>query len=208
MTLQFETGTNGIDRATDQVMALFDITVERHDRSTFQKQGHFVPGMVDENGFRREWEGPNVYIGTLWHELKDAGGNVTSRSQVLRMLADTPQELRRVMSKNLKESFFAWWLAQTQQASVYESYRRANEEHVEFVRTLKGTYAMPDNAESMSTAALAQHLVHAYTVRAAQAEEMLGLSEKSLRRTTDDAQRKITELTKALPWWSRKKVGA
>jgi len=136
----------------------FSVEVEEiEDRVSFQREGHFVPAMTDEHGFRREWEGYQLFIGTLWHEAKDATGKVTERLQVLRVLADTLPELHRLMSESIRGEFFARYLAAQQQTTVYEEYRRHAEEHNELVAWLVKTGRMEEGGHAgLSTAALAK----------------------------------------------------
>jgi hypothetical protein len=195
MSLNFQAGPDGVERGEDSVLALFPVTVERHDKRTFQAGGHFVPGMVDENGYRREWEGSEVFVGTIFLELKDANGNVTDRRQMIRKLADSPQELRRVLSLEVKDSFFAWWHAQQIQSSTFIQFRDANQAGIEFKDWLVAKLPVLEVAEEggFNAAKLAiEYLLNA------------------VREGTQHVSKledRITQLEVLIPWWSRKKVG-
>ena len=91
--LIFTSDADGVSRCSTETTARFRIVIERHGREKFQKEGHFVPRMVDEHGMPRDWDGPLVFVGLLNYELKDADGTLQSKLQVLRVLADTPTEL-------------------------------------------------------------------------------------------------------------------
>lgn len=192
--MNFEVGADGIERATDQVMALFPVAIEKHWREKFQKEGHFVPGMVDEHGFRREWDGPFVYVGTVFMDVRDAQGAVTSTRQVLRMLADTPQELRRVLSANIKESFFGWWQAQQLQTQTYELYRVYHDEHVEFCEWVKATIPDLQVTPSSSTATIAREAVNFLVSGAAKRMAMWAIT---------DAQLGVNRAASERPLWKR-----
>ena len=105
----------------------FQIETGREDRAQFQRDGHFIPAMVDEHGARREWQGDAVFIAELWLESKDASGNVTERARVLRVLADSVEEMDRVMAMNIHDTFFALWQAQQIQATTYDEFRKAHD---------------------------------------------------------------------------------
>ncbi len=104
--LDFTNDADGVPRCATETSARFRIVIERYDRERFQKQGHFVPRMVDEHGMPRDWDGPLVFVGLLNYELKDADGTLQSKLQALRVLADTPTELFRLMDLRIVETFF------------------------------------------------------------------------------------------------------
>jgi hypothetical protein len=114
----------------DTVIAVrFPVIIERHEREKFQREGHFVPRMVDEHGMARDWDGPLVFVGILNFELKDAVGAVTGKAQVLRVLADTPEELWRLMERRIVETFFAQFNALHVQSADRDTVKRLNEEN-------------------------------------------------------------------------------
>jgi hypothetical protein len=114
----------------DFVTARFPIVIETHDREQFQKEGHFVPRMVDDHGMPREWQGAAVFIGTLNHELLNEFGQVNEggRQQILRVYADTPEELDRLMSLRIVETFHAQFNALSVQAKEQVDIKRLNDE--------------------------------------------------------------------------------
>jgi hypothetical protein len=182
------------------VSVRFTMETERHDREIFQKEGHFVPGMKDVNGFRREWDGPLVFVGTIWQDVRDVQGQVTGRNQVLRVLADSPMELERLMQLAIKDSFFAWWSAQQLQGSTYESYRKHVDEHNQLVADAPGGY-MPSNAASMSTADVARAVIGYHQAISEGLRATLAFGSES--RT-----RRLKDLEDALPWWSKMRRSA
>lgn len=200
-----------IDKSTMSLAVGFAVEVERHDKATFQKEGHFVPGMKDENGFRREWDGPLVFVGTIWQDVRDVQGQVTGRNQVLRVLADSPQELERLLRLAITDSFFAWWSAQQLQASTFESYRKHVDEHNQLVNDAPGGY-MPANAASMSTADVARAVIEYHKDMLHTNLGRLNFELDKLRGTLADKlsahSRRAEELEQALPWWSKLKRSA
>jgi hypothetical protein len=126
---EFKQDADGVYSCQDAAVAFFPITVERHDRERFQREGHFVPRMLDEEQEPREWDGPNVFAGELWWEQKDVDGNVTARKQILRVLADTPKELLRLMDLRIRETFFALFLAQQLQTNDQSELKRLIDEN-------------------------------------------------------------------------------
>jgi hypothetical protein len=145
-----------------EVPVIFSIETEQHDRREFQEAGHFVPGMTDSEGRRREWKGPDLFVGTLWHEHRDENGNLTHRVQVLRVLADSQAELVRLMVQNIRDDFFARFTAQQQQvqAGFYDKLLRSQDEHNEFVAWLqKNNLLKEGECVGLSTAALAREVI-------------------------------------------------
>jgi len=125
---------------TGTVTATFPVKIDRFDREKFQAEGHFVPRMVDAEQRPREWEGPIVFVATIFHELRDAMGTLQSRVQVLRVLADTPEELQRLMGLRIRETFFALFAAQQVQTGNAELLKKLHDEN----NALRGTgFAAP-----------------------------------------------------------------
>ena len=114
----------------DFATAKFPIVIEVHDRGEFQKAGHFVPRMVDEHQMVRDWQGSEVFIGTLNHELVNEFGQVNTggREQILRVYADSPEELQRLMSLRIVETFHAQFNALSVQAKECVDIKRLNDE--------------------------------------------------------------------------------
>lgn len=193
---EWERGTDGIDRAISVISGKFVADIERHEKAKFQKEGHFVPGMKDENGLRREWDGPLVFVGTIWQDVRDVQGQITGRNQVLRVLADSPDELDRLLQLAIKDSFFAWYSAQQLQASTFESYRKHVDEHNQFVAAYAGWTGMPENAASVSTATVASLLIEGQ-VKAARHNI------DNLQKVVDECRAQFNELFDSRPWWSR-----
>jgi hypothetical protein len=116
----------------DFATAKFPIVIETHDRAQFQKEGHFVPRMVDEHGMPRDWQGEAVFIGTLNHELVNEFGQVNEggRQQILRVYADSPKELQRLMSLRIVETFHAQFNALSVQAKEQMDIKCLNDENL------------------------------------------------------------------------------
>jgi hypothetical protein len=126
---EFKQDADGVYRCQDAAVARFPITVERHDRERFQREGHFVPRMLDEEQRPREWDGPNVFAGELWWEQQDVDGNITARKRVLRVLADTPEELLRLMGVRIRQTFFSLFLVQQLQTNDQSELKRLVDEN-------------------------------------------------------------------------------
>ncbi len=156
--MQFTTDDKGVGHSEFQSCPSFTVKVERHDRHRFQAQGHFVSGLKDRNGFRREWDGPLVFVGTVWYEMRDVQNNVTDSKQVLRVMADTPDELMRMMSEAIAQQFFSSWLAQLRQSDIFERFRVMYDEQNEFMAYLATRYPEMDT-HGMTTATAARKLI-------------------------------------------------
>jgi hypothetical protein len=116
----------------------FTVEPEQHSLEPFQKLGHFVPGLKDENAFRREWQGDEVHILTL----RFTGHSpLFADQQILRVVADTPQEAARLMRLTIQETFFAWWTAQQVAQSNYEDWRLLNEKRNQFQHFINWAYS-------------------------------------------------------------------
>lgn len=186
--IEFERGTDGVDRMDAYTTCRFPVEIEHYERATFQKAGHFVPGMVDVNGFRREWDGPLVFAGTLWHEVRDKEERVIKRNQVLRVLADSPGEVLRLMDLNIRDSFFAWWQAQQLQANTFEKMRVEHDEHNELVSWMRENFPAADT-EGLSSAEIAKAAVTRL--------------KDTIRLASDLHRDRVARLVKRLPWWVR-----
>jgi len=118
-----------IPRVHGNVAVRFPIVVERFDREKFQRECHVVPRMVDEHGRPREWDGPLLFVGLLYLDVNDSYGKLQSRLQVLRVLADTPSELLRLMELRIRETFFSQFTAQSVQSSLAGDVKRLMDEN-------------------------------------------------------------------------------
>jgi hypothetical protein len=144
--MEFTQDTDKVYRTHASAAAHWPITIERHDREKFQKEGHFVPRMVDEHGMPRDWDGPLVFVGVLNYELKDALGNVQAKSQVLRVLADTPAELFRLMELRIVETFYAQFQAGQMQSADRDTVKRLNDENTVLRAAAKTRFFKRDRA--------------------------------------------------------------
>jgi hypothetical protein len=118
-------------RRPDTVTVAFAMTTERYERDQFQKHDQrFVPRMIDRHGRERDWEGPLVFVGIVHFEMRDAGGTLQDRRQILRVFADSQSELSRLMAERIRETFFANFLAQTVQSSAAMDLKRLHEENI------------------------------------------------------------------------------
>lgn len=188
--IDFQEGPDGVSRAVMAAGVMFTIEVERHDKARFQKEGHFVPGMKDANGFRRDWDGPLVFCGTIWQEVRDVQGQLTGRNQVLRVLADTPQELLRLFDLNIRDTFFALWQAQQLQANTFERMRVEHDEHNELIGWMGENFPGLDT-DGLTSAGIAKAAV-------VRMKEMVKFS-------ADEHAQKLARLIKRMPWWVRLK---
>jgi hypothetical protein len=188
--IEFLQGSDGVGRATLIALGNFPVEVERHDKARFQKDGHFVPAMVDANGFRRDWDGPLVFCGTIWQEVRDVQGQLTGRNQVLRVLADTPQELLRLFDLNIRDTFFALWQAQQLQANTFERMRVEHDEHNELIGWMGENFPGLDT-DGLTSAGIAKAAV----VRL----------KETIRMASELHRDRVERLIKRLPWWVRLK---
>jgi len=128
--LGYQKDPDNVLRRQDAVAVTFPMTVERHDLEQFQKKdAKFIPRMIDRDGRARDWDGPLVFIGLLYFEMRDALGNVQDRRQILRVTADSQGELTRLMAERIRETFYANFLAQTVQTQAAMDLKRLNEEN-------------------------------------------------------------------------------
>ena len=107
----------------------FPIRVERFEREKFQAEGHFVPRMVDAEQRPREWDGPLVFAGELWHEVRDSEGKLVIEERILRLLADSPAELQRLFDVRVKETLFGLFRASQVQSALAETNKRLWDEN-------------------------------------------------------------------------------
>lgn len=99
---------------TKAIAVQFTCEYQTHNLEEFQKGGHTVPGMVDEEQRRREFEGDTVHV----LELKYLGG------QVVRVLGDSVEEVERLMALRVPEVLFAYFAAQRQTEFSYDQMKR------------------------------------------------------------------------------------
>jgi hypothetical protein len=109
----------------------FVCAYEVHDKTTFQSEGHFVSGLKDENGFRREWIGEEVHILTLSHQGQ----------QVLRMMADSLEEVSKLMAANVQQTFLGLWTAQFLQGFSHDAFVRQRDRLAELQAFIDEQYA-------------------------------------------------------------------
>lgn len=102
----------------------------------FQKAGHFVPAMKDENGFRRTWNGSSVFALTLYSIRKDV-----PPLQTIRIVADDPVECEILMAKAIKDTVFANWANQQQDAFDRAQWLELNERRNQFREFLNLHYS-------------------------------------------------------------------
>jgi hypothetical protein len=118
---------------TEQRIIITDFACdyEVHDKTAFQTEGHFVSGLKDSNGFRRQWEGDEVHILTLRHQGE----------QVLRMMADSLEEVSKLMTAEIKQSFIALWTAQFLQGFSHDAFVRQRDRLAELQAFIDQQYA-------------------------------------------------------------------
>jgi hypothetical protein len=109
----------------------FECAYEVHDKTTFQSEGHFVSGLKDSNGFRRQWEGDEVHVLTLRHQGE----------QVLRMMADSLEEVSKLMAAEIKQSFVALWTAQFLQGFSHDAFVRQRDRLADLQAFIDAQYA-------------------------------------------------------------------
>lgn len=109
----------------------FACEVEQHNLQEFQKAGHFVCGLTDDAGFRREWATSEVHILTLRYKGE----------QVLRVMADTHGEAVRIMEAELRNTFFALWMNSRQVGFNHTAWTELNDQRNQFQSWLNAAYA-------------------------------------------------------------------
>ncbi len=107
---------------TVTVLVPFTVEYETHGLDTFQRAGHFVPGMTDEEQRRREFCGETVHVLVLKH----------LGAQVLRVVADSLPEAERLMSGNIRDTLLALWTAQQSTVFSYDQMKRLVDRQAEF----------------------------------------------------------------------------
>jgi hypothetical protein len=119
---------------TEQRIIITDFACdyEVHDRNTFQAEGHFVSGLKDPNGFRRQWEGDEVHILTLRQQGE----------QVLRMMADSLEEVSKLMAAEIKQTFIALWTAQFLQGFSHDAFVRHRDRLADLQAFIDEQYAV------------------------------------------------------------------
>jgi len=95
----------------------FDCDLEIRDLKSFQAEGHWVSGLVDDKGFRRPWSGDKVYILTIRRD--DA---IVARAQ-----GDSVEDVQARMVARIGEVFWSAWLAQRLQAGSLAGYYNLKE---------------------------------------------------------------------------------
>jgi hypothetical protein len=94
------------DRSSEVPLLLtLSLTHTRHDRATFQSEGHFVPSNCT---------GPDVHTLTL-----TSPGGV----QIVRVLAPTPQDCFRLIEEAVTQHIYTSGTAQAQRTYTYEQYQ-------------------------------------------------------------------------------------
>lgn len=100
------------------VSVSWQVEMEIHHRETFQKEGHFVCGLKNENGDSRPWEGELLYVLTLWHmkgpqkwehgTASNLGEGLNDPIQVLRVMADSPEAADVLMADGIRANLNAY----------------------------------------------------------------------------------------------------
>lgn len=139
--MDFQQGADGIRRSESEVSVSYPVVVEQYDLEKFQKEGHFVPRMVDAEQNPRGWDGPLVWIGEVFNVRKDMEGTVI-RKRLLRVLADSPEELERLIDLRMKETFFAMWLAGQQSPVPVASLQEENARLLEKIQEYEKRYPL------------------------------------------------------------------
>lgn len=137
INFQFKLEEDGVLRDRDSIDVLFPVTIEKHQKESFQTAGHFIPRMVDDHGMVRDWQGQEVFIGILYHEMKDAMGVLTDKSEVLRIYCDTESGLKKLIRLRLMENYYAMFRAQQVQAAGRDQVKRLMDEN-NFLREKMG----------------------------------------------------------------------
>lgn len=114
----------------------FECEPAKHDLIQFQKEGHFVPGMKDENGYRRHWEGTDVHTLTLRHAESNR-----EPVQLLHVVADSPEESERLMRQAIQLTLSAQARADQQIVFDRAQWLELNERRNQFQMFLNSHYA-------------------------------------------------------------------
>jgi len=108
----------------------FTCESEQHEKTSFQKDGHFISGLKDENGRRRDWEGNEVHIVSL----KFKG------EQVLRVMSDSLEDAQRLMVIAIQDTFFANFAAQFVMGFNYQKWTQLNDRRNQFQEFINTHY--------------------------------------------------------------------
>lgn len=98
------------------------------NRRKFQTDGHFLAGLKDKQGKRREWKGKTVHVLVLHY--KD--------QEVLRIMSDSLEDVRRLMAIEILRHFFALFSADYNREFTYNAFQRVNEERNALMQYLIG----------------------------------------------------------------------
>ena len=116
------------------IAPVFEFAYEVENRKKFQAAGHFVPGLTDARGNRREWEGPDVHIATLALTANEGiSGVAPDTVQVLRVYSDSKPDLFVRGSRELESLFRSLYFNSLRQTNTAEAYRVALERIRELV---------------------------------------------------------------------------
>lgn len=119
------------DKQTIMISPVFECEYEVHEKDIFQVEGHFVAGLKDDNGFRREWIGNEVHVLTLRHQGE----------QVLRMMADSLEAVEKLMASEIRQTFIGLWTAQFLQGFSHDAFVRQRDRLAELQAFIDEQYA-------------------------------------------------------------------
>jgi len=97
----------------------FALKHEIYNLKQFQKDGHFVPGLTDDEGRRRQWKGTEVHV----LELRQG------EQQILRVLSDSLPSAQELMAQRIQDEFFRLATQEQRAKFSYDAYMRVNFEH-------------------------------------------------------------------------------
>jgi hypothetical protein len=87
--------------------------------------------LKDDNGFRRQWEGNEVHVLTLKHQGE----------QILRIMADSLEEVSKLMQAEIKQTFLGLWTAQFLQGFSHDAFVRQRDRLAELEAFVSDQYA-------------------------------------------------------------------
>lgn len=101
------------------VIAEFQVLYVVHpSRKKFQSDGHFLAGLKDNRGERREWRGREVHVLTLGHK----------EEHVLTIMSDSLADVKRLMGEEIARHFFAMFTADYNRQFTYDAFQAVNAE--------------------------------------------------------------------------------
>lgn len=108
----------------------FEVELEIHNRSEFQKEGHFVCGLKDwpnNPTIERPWRGDLLYLYTFlnphgWsRKTQDIDGNISETPFLFRAMSDSPEDAARILSDAIRSYIVECFMLQQSSRAADEN---------------------------------------------------------------------------------------